>query len=139
MKKILTLLVIVMIAAGMFIMTSCGGSFSVIGYEKSVKIGADNASEDTTSTVGGLEVAEGEKITINSSLDNGTIKIEVFKGPDDQSADEVPEPEGDPVMTFDASGGDSLSGTVDPGYYFVTATVKEKATGNIELIVEKEK
>ena len=128
-----------MAAAGMLAMTSCGSStFSMTGYEKSVTVKAENASEDTTSTVGGLEVAEGEKITITSSLDEGTVRIEPFKGPDEQSADEVPEPEGDPVMTFNAGTGETQSGTVAPGYYFVTATVTEKATGTIELTVEKE-
>ena len=85
--------------------------------------------------VGGLEVAEGEKITITSALDEGAIRMEIFAGPEEQSADELPEPEGDPVMIFDARGSESLSGTVDPGYYFVKATVTEKATGSAEVTV----
>jgi hypothetical protein len=135
MKRTIAVLAAAVIIAGMLVMTSCGGAFSMTGSEKYASVQADKASADTTSTVGGLEVAEGEKVTITSSLDEGMIRMEVFAGPDEQSADEVPEPEGDPVMTFDAGGSDSVSGTVDPGYYFVKATVKEKATGSVELTV----
>ena len=137
MKRVVTLLATVLAAAGLIALTSCTTSdFSFSGEsEKLLKVNAKNAAAGTESTLGGLDVEEGEQILITSELESGTVRIEVYAGPEEQSADELPEPEGDPVMIFDARGSESLSGTVNPGYYFVKATVTEKATGSAEVTV----
>ena len=85
---------------------------------------------------GGLEVAEGEGIELTSTLDSGEVRIEIYAGPEEQSADEIPEPEGEAVMTFNAEGNSKLSGEVGPGYYFVSADVTEKASGNVTIEVK---
>lgn len=135
MKRVVTLLATVLTAAGLIALTSCTTSdFSFSGEsEKLLKVNAKNASAGTESTLGGLDVEEGERILITSELESGTVRIEVYAGPEEQSADELPEPEGDPVMTFDAAGTESMSGTVDAGYYFVRASVTEKATGTVDI------
>ena len=138
-RKIITISAITAIIFGSLAMTSCTRSeFGMAGEsEKLITVSAENADVDASSTLGGMEVAEGEKIVMTASLDSGTVKIEVYKGPDDQNIDEIPEPEGEPVMTFNAGGEESLSGTVEAGYYFVKATVTEKATGTVRIEVEK--
>ena len=137
MKRVLTLLVITALAVGMTALTACKkSSFGLRGESvKLITVEAENAAIDDTSTSGGMQVAEGEQIVMTSALESGSVKIEIFAGPDEQSADEIPEPEGDPVMVFNAAGTDREAGTVDAGYYFVRATVTEKATGSVQIEV----
>lgn len=137
MKKLLTIIAITLIAAGMIALTSCKpSSFGMTGEsEKLIMVEAENADKDSSSTLGGLEVAEGEQIEITSSLESGSVRIEIFEGTEEQSADEITEPEADPVMTFEASGYDGESATFEAGYYFARATVTEKASGSVSIEV----
>ena len=137
MKRILTLMMISVIAFGMMTLTACKpSSFGLNGESvKLITVEAENADIDDTATSGGMQVAEGEQVVITSALEVGSVKIEIFAGPDEQSADEIPMPEGDPVIVFNASGNDMEAATVDEGYYFVKATVTEKATGSVQIEV----
>ena len=137
MKRILTVAAIALIAAGMIAMTSCKASEFVFSgeSEKLMTMEAKNAGNGASSLLGGLEVDEGEQIMISSDIEKGAVLLEVFGGPEEQSIDELPEPEGDPVMTLNAEGKESVSGEVGEGYYFVRATVTKKATGTARVEV----
>ena len=102
-RRAKTILAMIVIAAGMLAVTSCGKEeFSMIGEsEKYITVTAKSASKGSNAMTGGLEVAEGEA-----------------------------------VMIFNAAGSSRLSGEVGPGYYFVSAEVTEKASGNVTIEVK---
>ncbi|MBR0380672.1 MAG: hypothetical protein IJH62_09025 [Mogibacterium sp.] len=137
-RRAMTILAMIVIAAGMLAVTSCTNEeFSMIGEsEKYITVTAKSASKGSNAMTGGLEVAEGEGIELTSTLDSGEVRIEIYAGPEEQSADEIPEPEGEAVMTFNAAGSSRLSGEVGPGYYFVSAEVTEQASGSVTIEVK---
>ncbi len=137
MKKRMVLVVAAVLALAMFAMSSCEGSvFSMDSAdEKSMNIMVENAGADEFAMSGGLVVGEGEAITVSSDLEKGSVRIEIYKQAEEQSMEEVEIPEGEPVMTFDASGTDSSSADFEPGDYTVKATVLEKATGAVKIDV----
>ena len=137
MKKIVYLALAAVLAMSMLAMSGCSKSeFGVTeNTEKAMTIEAKKASVDSMFMVGTLEVAEGDQIVVTSDLENGRVKIEIIPGADDQSVDELPDMDVEAVMTGEIVAGGGMSGTMDPGSYYVKATVLEKADGTIRLDV----
>lgn len=136
MKKRYLLIAAILVVA-MMTMGACKGTGLVMNStsEKSMTVEADRAAAGDYAMVGSLEVAEGEQVTISSNLEKGEIQIELYGTAAEQSAEEVPEMEGEAAMMFKAAATDSQSGTLAEGSYMVKATVNEKATGTVQIDV----
>jgi len=85
--------------------------------------------------LGSLEVDEGEQIVITSELTKGSIRVEIIGTPAEQSIDEVPDMNGEPIITADLKNTDGTSSTVPAGSYMLKATCLEKATGTVLIEV----
>lgn len=146
-KKRTIILAVIAVLVLVFMLAGCGKSeFGVTGNtNKQMTITAKNAGKDAFFSVGSLEVADGEQIVMTSNLENGSVKVEIFKVPDNQSIDKLPEMGGDPVMTANFDGADKeskmekISGGVAAGIYAVKATCLEKADGTILVEVQPAK
>jgi len=138
MRKILTAAVITILLISSLSLASCSkSSFGTSeNTEKAITIEAKKADKDDFISTGTLVVGEGEQITVTSGLEKGTVDIELIAVPSDQSIDELPDIDSDPVLTASVSKGDTVSGNVDPGDYMVKATVKKKATGTVDITVD---
>ena len=137
MKRKSILLALAMSALLMLALTGCGKSvFGVAeNTEKRISITAENADKDAFFMVGSLEVADGERIVITSSLAKGAVRVEIVAAPEDQSMDSFPKMDGDAIITADVSRTDGASGTVPAGSYLLRAVCLEKATGTIQIEV----
>ena len=129
-RGILALLALVTLA-------SCAKSeFGVTdNSEKHMTLTAKNAAKDSEIMIGSLEVNEGEQIVITSGLEKGSVRVEIIAAPQEQSKDEVPAFDGDPVITANLKAGDRIAGNVSAGSYMMKATCLEKATGTVEIDV----
>ena len=136
MKRTALILAALLMLSAVF-MASCEKSeFSMTENEpKHMLITAKKAAKDSFFMVGSLEVDEGETIEIASGLESGSIKVEIIGAAEDQSIEDVPETDGEPVMTAECSAGSKQSGTFEKGSYMVRATCTEKATGTVEINV----
>lgn len=138
MKKTISVLLTAVLVLSMMLMTSCGKSEFGLSEntEKLMTINAENAAKDDFFMTGTLEVADGEKVVVTSNLEKGSVKVELFATPEEQSIDEVPDVEaGEPVFMMNATGTDSQSGTMPASSLMLKATVLEKATGTVTIEV----
>ena len=135
MRKTWTLILAVLLLAAL---TACGrsefGPSENTG--KQMTITAENAARDAFFMSGSLEVAEGEQIVIAADLAKGSIRVEIVGVPEEQSADTLPDFDGEAILTADLDSTESVSGTVPPGWYMVKATCLERATGTVRIDAE---
>ena len=126
-------IVLIMILALMLTLTASGKSEFGLSEntEKKMTITAENADKDAFFMVGSLEVADGEQITITSSLTKGSVRVEIVGTPEEQSIDQIPDMNAEATLAADLKGTDSVSGTVEAGTYMLKATCLEKATGTV--------
>jgi len=111
--------------------------FGVIeNTEKKMVISSENADKDDMIMTGGLEVGEGETVTVTSELTKGEVRVELFAQPEEQSIEEVAYPEGDPILTSNLKPGESASAEMTAGSYMVRATCLEKASGTVQIEVK---
>ena len=137
MKKWIVLLIAVL-AMTMLAVSACSKTSLVMNSvsEKEMTVEVNKAAEGDFAMAGSLEVAEGEQVKMTANLEKGEVLIELYGTPAEQSSEEIPDmSDGEPVMTFNASGADTLSGTLPEGSYMVKATVSVKATGTVTLEV----
>ena len=118
-------------------LTACGKSeFGVTeNTEKRMVVTAENAPRDAFFMVGSLEAEEGDRISINANLTKGSVKVEIIASPEEQSIEEVPEFDSEPVIMLNAEKTDFTDYTVPAGSYMLRATCLEKATGTIVIEV----
>lgn len=135
MKKITYIMIAAMLVMSMIAMTACsGGSLTAdASDEKTMIITADKATEEHQVTVGTLKIDEGEQVTASADLEEGTLKIELFEEAEDQSIDELPDLDGDPVFMGVLGSNDSVSGGLAAGEYMARITPVEKATGSVQI------
>ena len=131
MKKRSIIAFVLILALAALTMAGCGKSeFTVIdNNSKRMLISAENAGKGLTFTVGTLEVAEGEQISLTAQLSRGSIRVEILQAPETLSADALPD--GDAILTADLKTTESASADMAPGSYLVRATSLEKATGTV--------
>ena len=96
---------------------------------------AENAAKDSMFEVGTLTVEEGEKISVTADLKKGEILVEIIEEPENQSIDELPDLDRDPILSSKMKNSDAVSGGMPAGSYSVRATCLEKATGTIVVEV----
>lgn len=104
--------------------------------EKSMTITAVNAAADDYFMSGTLEVDEGESIKIAPDLEKGSIKLEFVSAEGNDNIDELPELDGEAVVTANVSGTQEQAYGGSTGSFMVKATVTEKATGTVEITIE---
>ena len=136
MKRITYIILAAVLAFAMTAMTACsGGSLTAdASNEKLITVTADKAGTDQEVTIGSLSAEEGDTITASAELEEGTLKIELYAVPEDQSADELPD-YGDPVFTAILGDQDSMSGTFKAGDYMARIVPEEKTTGTAQIAV----
>jgi len=137
MKRMAVTLSILLLAVSAVMFTACEKSeFGLIeDTDKKIVIDAVNASEDSAVSGGPLEAEEGDQIIITSDMEKGSVSVEIFEAPAEQSKDELPEVEGEPTITSVCDGVSTQSGTVSAGSFILNATCTEKATGTITVEV----
>ena len=135
-KKIIGIAMLVMLATAM--MAGCAKSeFAATDVtEKTITVNAQNADKGMAFMTGNLEVAEGETITITPSLTQGTVELEFVLAAEEQSAEEMPETDGEAAFTAEVSGSEAVVADVAPGSYMVKGAPVEKATGTIAIEVK---
>ena len=135
MKKTISCLLAILM---LLMLTACGkvefGPSENTG--KQMTITAKNAAKDAFFMAGSLEVAEGERLVITSELAKGSIRVEIVEASEEQSADTLPEMDGEAILTADLDIAGGASGTVPAGRYMVKATCLEKATGTVRIEVK---
>ena len=133
-----TIIVVIILVLSVMMFTACGKSeFGVTeNTGKLMTITANKADKDAFFMVGSLDVADGEMIEITPDLSEGLVKVEVVAAPEEQTADELPETDGEAFLSSNFSNNGSISGTVPEGSYMVRATCLEKATGTIDIEVK---
>lgn len=138
MKNRETLFRIAVLALSAVMLAGCGKSeFGVIdNTPKKMVISAENADKGDKFMSGGLEVEEGEQVTVTSELTKGEVRVELFAQPEEQSIEEVPELEGDPILMANLKPGESAFAEMQAGDYIVRATCLEKATGTVQIEVK---
>ena len=134
-KRIIPVIVLALLT---ITIAACGKSeFKVDGNtEKQMTITARNAEKDAFFMVGSLEVDDGEQIVITSGLDKGSIKVEIVKQTETESAERLPDLDGEAVITGNVVRTDVVSGTIPAGSYLLRATCLEKATGTVQIEVK---
>ena len=137
-KNTLRLAIIMILTLLMLMLTACGKpEFGVTeNTGKQMTVTARNAGKDGFAMVGSLEAEEGEQIEISSDLSKGSIRIEIIGVPEDQSMDQLPDIDGEPIITAEVKGTDAAAGTVPAGTYTLKATCLEKATGTVQIAVK---
>lgn len=120
MKKSLILLTLIIGAA--LIMTACGGTSSSLGVlqagDNVINIEAENADKDMEGS-SNFEVAEGEQIYVEPSLESGKIKLEFYNS-DDEEHENL-------ITDFEVSGKEP--GVVETGAGDFSVVVKSMADG----------
>ena len=133
MKKLIAAALILALA---LTLTACGSSFGLTeNTEKRMTITAQRADKDAAFIVGALEVDEGEKIVITSDLAKGSVRVEIVGMADEQSADVLPDMDGEAIITANLEKTDAASGSVPAGSYLLRAVCLERATGTVQIEV----
>ena len=130
---------IMVLAIAMLTMISCGGpefTGEILG-DNEMNITAKNADTDSVILTGTLAVGEDEQITIDSNLENGSVQIEFISSEGYDNMEELPDMDNaEAKFTAYVSGVESQAVSFGGGEYMVRATVTEKATGTIDILVK---
>ena len=129
----------VVVGLSFLILTACGTyefSGDTDSSGKQATITAVNAGKDDFFVGGSLEVADGEEIVMTPSLTKGSIRVELFEAPGEQSAEEMPELDEEANITADLSGTDGASYTAPAGTYLLKAVCLDKTDGTIQIEVK---
>jgi len=135
MNKIIMVIIAAVLTAATF--TACGKTeFGVTeSTEKTMTITAENADKDAMFIADSLEAEDGDEIRIAASLEKGLVRVEIIAD-QEESIDELPEMDGEVIISADLSNNEAVSGKVPAGSYMVKATCLEKATGTVQIEVK---
>ena len=137
MKKLLSIMAVMVLTASMLTMVSCGKS-ELSGEtidDKSMTITASRADTGDFFATGSLVFEEGEQLSIEPNLESGEMTIEFISAEGMDNPDELPDVEGDAQYTAHVSSDDEQTVSMPAGSYMVKATVAEKATGTVAINV----
>ena len=138
MKRIISIIVVAVLAVSMLAMTSCGKKeFSgSVEDDKNMTITAVKADAGDYFATGSLVVEEGEQVTIDTDLESGAITVEFLGSSEEQSAEELPEMDGEATYTAFLEGTNTQSVSFGAGTFMIKPTVTEKATGTVKITVQ---
>ena len=121
MKRLISIVALVVLTVSMIAMTSCGKSeFS-------------GESKRATPTP---QPGMGEQVAIDTKLESGEITVEFISAEGMDNPDEVPDLEGEATYTAYLSGTNQQAVSFGAGSFMIKPTVTEKATGTIDITVE---
>ena len=141
MKRIISIIVVAVLAVSMLAMTSCGKkefSGSIDG-DKNMTINAVKADTGDYFVTGSLVVEDGEEIAIDSNLESGAITVEFISSGGEESIEELPELDGEATYTAFLEGTNSQTVSFGTGTFMIKPTVTDKATGTITITVQPAK
>ena len=137
MKKLMSVVAVIVLAASMLTLVSCGKSelTGEVIDEKSMTVTASKADTGDYFVTGSLEFEEGEQLSIEPNLESGEMTIEFINGEGMDNPDELPDVSGDAQYTAFISGTNSQTVSMPSGTYMVKVTVTDKATGTVAINV----
>ncbi len=143
MKKFISILAAAALVMSIFVMTGCTSEENLFGCsdisEKEMTVEAYNSGEDGAFLTGSLVVDEGEQLTIESDLEEGTVQLDFIVDEGEASADEVPDiDEVEPAVTVTVKESGTQTTSIKPGSYSIKGTSVESATGTITVKVTAE-
>ena len=139
MKRI-KLFTIIMLAALLTLLTTSCGTYE-FGADtdpngKQSTITAKNADKDDFFAGGTFELADGEQFVITSNMTRGSIQVELFATPEEQSIDELPDLDDKASITAVLSDKEEVKKEAAAGSYLLKATCLEKADGTVRIEVK---
>lgn len=137
MKKLFSIFAVIVLAASMLAMVSCGKSelSGEIIDDKSMAVTASKADTGDYFVTGSLEIEEGEQLSIEPNLESGEMTIEFINGEGMDNPDELPDVSGDAQYTAFISGTNAQTVSMPAGTYMIKVTVTDKATGTVAINV----
>ena len=137
MKKLLSIMAVMVLTASMLTMVSCGKSelTGEVIDEKSMTVTASKADTGDYFVTGSLEFEEGEQLSIEPNLESGEMTIEFINGEGMDNPDELPDVSGDAQYTAFISGTNAQTVSMPAGTYMIKVTVTDKATGSVAINV----
>ena len=137
MKKLFSIFAVIVLAASMLAMVSCGKS-ELTGEtidDKSMTITASRADTRDFFATGSLVFEEGEQLSIEPNLESGEMTIEFISAEGMDNPDELPELDGEAQYTAFISGTNAQKVSMPSGSYMIKVTVTDKATGSVAINV----
>ena len=137
MKKLFSISAVIVLAATMLAMVSCGKS-ELTGEtidDKSMTITASRADTGDFFATGSLVFEEGEQLSIEPNLESGEMTIEFISAEGMDNPDELPELDGEAQYTAFISGTNAQKVSMPSGSYMIKVTVTDKATGSVAINV----
>ena len=137
MKKLLSIMAVMVLTASMLTMVSCGKSelSGEIIDDKSMAVTASKADTGDYFVTGSLEIEEGEQLSIEPNLESGEMTIEFISAEGMDNPDELPELDGEAQYTAFISGTNAQKVSMPSGSYMIKVTVTDKATGSVAINV----
>lgn len=137
MKKLLSIMAVMVLTASMLTMVSCGKSelSGEIIDDKSMAVTASKADTGDYFVTGSLEIEEGEQLSIEPNLESGEMTIEFISAEGMDNPDELPELDGEAQYTAFISGTNAQKVSMPSGSYMIKVTVTDKATGSVTINV----
>ena len=137
MKKLMSVVAVIVLAASMLTLVSCGKSelTGEVIDEKSMTVTASKADTGDYFVTGSLEFEEGEQLSIEPNLESGEMTIEFINGEGMDNPDELPDVSGDAQYTAFISGTNAQKVSMPSGSYMIKVTVTDKATGSVAINV----
>ena len=137
MKKLMSVVAVIVLAASMLTLVSCGKSelTGEVIDEKSMTVTASKADTGDYFVTGSLEFEEGEQLSIEPNLESGEMTIEFINGEGMDDPDELPDVSGDAQYTAFISGTNAQTVSMPAGTYMIKVTVTDKATGTVAINV----
>ena len=137
MKKVLSVFAVIVLAASMFAMVSCGKSElrGEVIDDKSMTVTASRADTGDYFVTGSLVFEEGEQLSIEPNLESGEMTIEFINGEGMDDPEEIPDVSGDAQYTAFISGTNAQTVSMPAGTYMIKVTVTDKATGTVAINV----
>ena len=134
---------VILLLTTALLLTFCGCSksnFSVaVKEDNTAEIKAEQSTKDMFGGAGTMTVKEGEKLVVESNLEKGSIKIHFAQMSEASeiavsTVSEIIPDENDSALEITISGKETSEYDIDPGDYFISATVLEKANGEIKIL-----
>ena len=137
MKKLLSIMAVMVLTASMLTMVSCGKTelSGEMVDDKSMTVTASKADSGDYFVTGSMEFEEGEQLSIEPNLESGEMTIEFISAEGMDDPEELPELDGNAQYTAFISGSNAQKVSMPSGSYMVKVTVTDKATGTVTINV----
>lgn len=124
MKKLIIMLTALLVMAGCSFQS---GSFGLFTNETSAYVEAKNADTDSRAETT-LDITDAEQLHMSAQLEEGAIRISLY----DEEDTSV-----EPAAFIIMEDGTEYTAAFPTGHYTMVATVEEKATGRVDIVLEE--